>query len=112
MGIRYIHVSRPKCDDIWGDIVGIMGNFWEFKCLRAIRKIRKLHELVAADDGSAVFSPAWAGGASFCYVMSKRNNNLINLKNIIELVSEENKDLIIEAIESLIMRKLIVPSNP
>ena len=44
--------------------------------------------------------------------MSKRNNNLINLKNIIELVSEENKDLIIEAIESLIMRKLIVPSNP
>jgi hypothetical protein len=40
---------------------------------------------------------------------SKRNNNTVNLDNIIELVSEENKDLIIEAIETLIERKLIMP---
>ena len=43
---------------------------------------------------------------------SERNDNLINLNNIISLVSEENKDLIIEAIESLIKRKMIIPVNP
>ena len=44
--------------------------------------------------------------------MSKRNEELINLSSIIELVSEENKDLVIEAIEVLIERKLIIPINP
>ena len=44
--------------------------------------------------------------------VSKRNNNIVNLDNIIELVSEENKDLIIEAIEVLIERKMITPINP
>jgi len=44
--------------------------------------------------------------------VSKRNNNVVNLNNIIELVSEENKDLIIVAIETLIERKLIIPINP
>ncbi|MHA2393291.1 MAG: hypothetical protein ACXAEX_15225, partial [Promethearchaeota archaeon] len=43
--------------------------------------------------------------------ISKRNNNVIYLNNITELVSEENKDLIIEAIESLLERKLIIPVN-
>jgi len=43
---------------------------------------------------------------------SEGNNDLINLNNIINLVSEENKDLIIEAIESLILKKMIVPANP
>ena len=43
---------------------------------------------------------------------AKRNNNIVNLDNIIELVSEENKDLIIEAIEVLIERKMISPINP
>lgn len=32
--------------------------------------------------------------------------------NMITLISEENKDLIIEAIESLIKQKIIVPANP
>jgi len=44
--------------------------------------------------------------------MSKRNDDIINLNSIVELVSEENKDLIIEAIEVLIERKLIIPTNP
>jgi len=44
--------------------------------------------------------------------MSKDNNTIVNLNNIVELVSEENKDLIIEAIESLIKRKIIIPINP
>jgi hypothetical protein len=44
--------------------------------------------------------------------ISKRDDEIINLNNIIELVSEENKDLIIEAIEALIERKLIIPINP
>jgi len=44
--------------------------------------------------------------------MSKRNDEIINLNSIIELVSEENKDLIIEAIEVLIERKIIIPVNP
>ncbi|MFW9781785.1 MAG: hypothetical protein ACFFFB_05820, partial [Candidatus Heimdallarchaeota archaeon] len=43
--------------------------------------------------------------------ISKRNNNVIYLNNITELVSEENKDLVIEAIESLLERKLLVPIN-
>jgi hypothetical protein len=40
---------------------------------------------------------------------SKRNNNIVNLDDIIDLVSEENKDLIIEALEVLIDRKMIIP---
>ncbi|MFX1374642.1 MAG: hypothetical protein ACFFA0_02410 [Promethearchaeota archaeon] len=44
--------------------------------------------------------------------ISNRNNNIVNLDNVIELVSEENKDLIIEAIEVLIENKLIMPINP
>jgi hypothetical protein len=43
--------------------------------------------------------------------MSKRNDEVINLNSIIELVSEENKDLIIEAIEVLIEKKIIIPVN-
>jgi len=42
--------------------------------------------------------------------MSK-DNIITDLNHIIELVSEENKDLIIEAIEVLIRRGLIVPST-
>jgi hypothetical protein len=44
--------------------------------------------------------------------MSKREDGSINLNSIIELVSEENKDLIIEAMEVLIERKIIIPINP
>jgi hypothetical protein len=43
---------------------------------------------------------------------AKRNNNVVNLDNVIELVSEENKDLIIVAIETLIEKKYIFPINP
>ena len=43
--------------------------------------------------------------------ITKRNKNIINLYNIVELVSEENKDLIIEAIESLIKRQIVIPFN-
>ncbi|MFX0082754.1 MAG: hypothetical protein ACFE94_13470 [Candidatus Hodarchaeota archaeon] len=43
--------------------------------------------------------------------ISKRNNNIVNLDNVIELVHEENKDLIIVAIESLIEKKFILPIN-
>jgi hypothetical protein len=42
--------------------------------------------------------------------ISERGND-INLNIVIELVSEENKDLVIEAIESLLERKLIIPTN-
>jgi len=44
--------------------------------------------------------------------MLKRNDEIITLNSIIELVSEENKDLIIEAIEVLIERKIIISVNP
>ncbi len=44
--------------------------------------------------------------------MLKRNEDIINLNSIIELISEENKDLVIQAIEGLIDRKLIIPVNP
>ncbi|MFX1278161.1 MAG: hypothetical protein ACFFA3_02020 [Promethearchaeota archaeon] len=44
--------------------------------------------------------------------VAKRNNNIVSLENIIELVHEENKDLIIEALEVLIEKKLITPINP
>jgi len=37
------------------------------------------------------------------------DKKIADLNNIIELVSEENKDLIIEAIESLLRQKLIIP---
>ncbi|NVM35872.1 MAG: hypothetical protein HWN81_09770 [Candidatus Lokiarchaeota archaeon] len=37
------------------------------------------------------------------------DNQIANLNNIVELVHEENKNLIIEAIESLIKRKIIIP---
>ncbi|MFX0137004.1 MAG: hypothetical protein ACFFDN_25425, partial [Candidatus Hodarchaeota archaeon] len=43
--------------------------------------------------------------------MSKDSNMIVNLNNIVELVSEENKDLVIEAIESLLKRKIIIPIN-
>ncbi|MFX0106341.1 MAG: hypothetical protein ACFE75_12750, partial [Candidatus Hodarchaeota archaeon] len=43
--------------------------------------------------------------------MSKDTNIIVNLNNIVELVSEENKDLIIEAIESLINQNIIIPLN-
>ncbi|MFW9866701.1 MAG: hypothetical protein ACFFEN_11450 [Candidatus Thorarchaeota archaeon] len=39
----------------------------------------------------------------------KRYNNVIQLNYIIEMVSEENKDLVMEAVESLLVRKMIVP---
>ncbi|MFW9826479.1 MAG: hypothetical protein ACFFEY_02545 [Candidatus Thorarchaeota archaeon] len=42
--------------------------------------------------------------------MSK-DNTIADLNNIVELVSEENKSLIIEAIESLIKQKVIKPIN-
>jgi hypothetical protein len=44
--------------------------------------------------------------------MLKRNEDIINLNSIIELISEENKDLVIRAIEVLIERKLIIPIKP
>ena len=37
------------------------------------------------------------------------DKKIADLNNIVELVSEENKDLIIEAIESLLKQKLIIP---
>ncbi len=40
-----------------------------------------------------------------------KDNIITNLNNIVELVSEENKNLIIDAIESLIKQKLIIPVN-
>ena len=39
------------------------------------------------------------------------DNTIANLNNIVELVHEENKNLIIDAIESLIKRKIIIPLN-
>ncbi|MHA2281461.1 MAG: hypothetical protein ACXAC5_11455 [Promethearchaeota archaeon] len=44
--------------------------------------------------------------------MSKRTEESITLNSIIDLVSEDNKDLVIEALEVLIERKLIIPVNP
>ena len=40
--------------------------------------------------------------------MSKRN---ITLNDVVELVSEENKDLVIEAVETLIQHEIIGPIN-
>ncbi|MFX1379548.1 MAG: hypothetical protein ACFFA4_10690, partial [Promethearchaeota archaeon] len=40
-----------------------------------------------------------------------RDNLSADINNIVELVHEENKDLIIEAIESLIKQKIIIPLN-
>ncbi len=42
--------------------------------------------------------------------MSK-DNLITDINNIVELVHEENKDLIIEAIENLIKQKIIIPIN-
>ncbi|MFW9821077.1 MAG: hypothetical protein ACFFE5_15850, partial [Candidatus Thorarchaeota archaeon] len=42
--------------------------------------------------------------------MSKENK-ITDINNIVELVHEENKDLIIEAIENLIKQKIIIPIN-
>ncbi|MFW9825536.1 MAG: hypothetical protein ACFFE4_21515, partial [Candidatus Thorarchaeota archaeon] len=44
--------------------------------------------------------------------MSKGIDDAISLNSIVEVVSEENKNLVIEALEGLIERKLIIPSNP
>jgi len=45
-------------------------------------------------------------------IQSMSNDNMIaNLNSIIELVHEDNKNLIIEAIESLIKQKVIIPLN-
>ncbi|MHA2050002.1 MAG: hypothetical protein ACW986_10330 [Promethearchaeota archaeon] len=44
--------------------------------------------------------------------MARGDSSLITLKTIVEMVSEENKDLVIEAIESLIQHKILLPSNP
>ena len=43
--------------------------------------------------------------------MSKDTNIIVNLNNIVELVSEENKDLVIVALESLIRQNIIIPIN-
>jgi len=43
--------------------------------------------------------------------MSKDTNIIVNLNNIVELVSEENKDLVIEAIDSLIRQNIILSIN-
>ncbi|MFX1301959.1 MAG: hypothetical protein ACFE9X_01245 [Promethearchaeota archaeon] len=43
--------------------------------------------------------------------MSKDTNIIVNLNNIVELISEENKDLVIEAIESLIRQNIIISTN-
>ncbi len=40
-----------------------------------------------------------------------RDNKIADINNIVELVHEENKDLIIEAIENLIKQKIIIPLN-
>jgi hypothetical protein len=42
--------------------------------------------------------------------MSK-DNIITDINNIVELVHEDNKDLIVEAIESLIKHKIIIPLN-
>ncbi len=45
-------------------------------------------------------------------IQSMSTGNIVaDLNNIVELVSEENKSLIIEAIESLIEQKIIIPLN-
>jgi hypothetical protein len=44
--------------------------------------------------------------------MSKRTEEPITLNSIIDLVSEDNKDLVIEAVEVLIGQKLIIPTTP
>jgi hypothetical protein len=44
--------------------------------------------------------------------MVRGESDLINLSNIVEMVSEDNKDLVIEAIESLLEHKILIPSNP
>ena len=43
--------------------------------------------------------------------VAKSKGNIINLDTIINLVHEENKDLIIKALESLITQKVIIPFN-
>ena len=43
--------------------------------------------------------------------VAKSKENIINLDMIINLVHEENKDIIIKAIESLIAQKIIIPFN-
>ncbi|MDX1799026.1 MAG: hypothetical protein R3255_10290, partial [Candidatus Lokiarchaeia archaeon] len=40
-----------------------------------------------------------------------RDNIITDVNNIVEMVHEENKDLIIEALESLIKQKIIIPLN-
>ncbi|MFX0043592.1 MAG: hypothetical protein ACFE8L_11835, partial [Candidatus Hodarchaeota archaeon] len=43
--------------------------------------------------------------------VAKSKDNIIYLDTIIDLVHEENKDIIIKAIESLIAQKIIIPFN-
>ena len=42
---------------------------------------------------------------------SSKKSEAFDLEFILKLVSEENKDLVIEAIESLIKQKIIIPFN-
>jgi hypothetical protein len=43
--------------------------------------------------------------------MARGESEHINLSSVVEMVSEDNKDLVIEAIESLIEQKILMPSN-
>jgi len=44
--------------------------------------------------------------------MARGESEHINLSSVVEMVSEDNKDLVIEAIESLIEHKILMPSIP
>ncbi|MBY8992448.1 MAG: hypothetical protein KGD58_17005, partial [Candidatus Lokiarchaeota archaeon] len=91
-------------------VPSIINEYFELYYKGSFRLSTKIDLLTLRKDKS--FSKLEIRALNVIQSVSKRNNNIVNLDDIIELVSEENKDLIIEAIEVLIERKMITPINP
>jgi len=88
----------------------IIGEYFELYYKGSFRLPKKINLLMLRKDKS--LSKMEIRVLNVIQSMSKRSDEFITLNSIIEMVSEENKDLVIEAIEVLIEKKLMIPVNP
>ncbi|MFX1503760.1 MAG: hypothetical protein ACFFDH_22555, partial [Promethearchaeota archaeon] len=86
----------------------ILNEYFELYYKDKFRLVSNINQLIAKKEKS--ISKMEMRVINVVQSMSK-DQTIANLNSIIELVHEENKNLIIEAIESLIKQKLIIPLN-
>jgi hypothetical protein len=88
----------------------IIGEYFELYYKGSFRLPKKINLLMLRKDKS--LSKMEIRVLNVIQSMSNRSDEIVTLNSIIEMVSEENKDLVIEAIEVLIQKKLMIPITP